>query len=721
MKTNSASVLRISIFIGLLTLLFTPFIMHSGLFFPYITGKAYFFRIVVEIIFFLWLILAVFEPKYRPQKNILLYSATLFVISIFVSDYFGVNKDASFWSTFERMEGFVAIIHFYALFLVAGSVLKTRTDWRILFDTSIVFALVAGLASLPDFYKASLATPGFRNEGGMGNSIYFAVYIMFNFFFAIFNLNISKNSATKIYYIISTLFLTYFLTTTITRGTVLALIGGLTIMLVGTFIIRFKKRDIYWKVSTAILAGMIVLVLAFWTNRNSNFVKQNALLNRFSEISLTGGTSQARVLNWKIATEGIKQRPILGWGQSNYNYVFDKNYLPSMHGNEYMFDRVHNIFFDWAIAGGLLGLILFLSMFVSAIYLVIKSPKFDLNSKLILIGIIGAYFINNFFVFDQIISYMYIFMILALVYSETSEKPICEHEMSDYFKWTVAALSIIFIPFVIYNVNAESIKGNKMLISANQLVLKSGEGYIFAHPQGIRDNINYFKDALKYTPEYKLEITQRMFEVMLSSLNIQGGIPELDRREFVEMTLKNVNEVIDSGNVDSRAPYLLVQYYLKTGDTNKAIEAVDRAINMSPNRQSLKVLKSQILMSQKKTKEAYELIKATYESEKTKDDVWKSYASILSTYDKKLFEVVIDEETKNNPNRVEDLLLTGIKNKPDVLQARISLAAFYFKQDRKDESIKVLEQAIKDMPKSKYAVERVINIIKTGGDPTLAQ
>src|SRR3989338_7504632 len=43
------------------------------LLFPFITGKNFAFRIIIEIIFASWILLALLEPKYRPKKTLILW------------------------------------------------------------------------------------------------------------------------------------------------------------------------------------------------------------------------------------------------------------------------------------------------------------------------------------------------------------------------------------------------------------------------------------------------------------------------------------------------------------------------------------------------------------------------------------------------------------------------------------------------------------------------
>ena len=46
---------------------FIPLYVANSMFFPFITGKAFAFRILVEIIFALWLALMLYDKKYAPK------------------------------------------------------------------------------------------------------------------------------------------------------------------------------------------------------------------------------------------------------------------------------------------------------------------------------------------------------------------------------------------------------------------------------------------------------------------------------------------------------------------------------------------------------------------------------------------------------------------------------------------------------------------------------
>ncbi len=121
---------------------------------------------------------------------------------------------------------------------------------------------------------------------------------------------------------------------------------------------------------------------------------------------------------WGMALEGFKEHPILGWGQENFNFVFNKYYNPGMYAQEPWFDRAHNVFFDWLIVGGILGLLAYLSLFATAIYLLwFRIGTWSVTSKSILTGLLAGYFFQNLFVFDNLISYIMFFSVIGYIHS----------------------------------------------------------------------------------------------------------------------------------------------------------------------------------------------------------------------------------------------------------------------------------------------------------------
>src|ERR1035437_9941234 len=107
-----------------------PLIVANSFFFPFITGKAFYFRLLIEIAFASWVILAFLDAKYRPKLNGLTIGITIFALVTLVADLVGVSPLRSLWSNFERMEGWITVIHLWMFFMVASNVFGTEEEGR---------------------------------------------------------------------------------------------------------------------------------------------------------------------------------------------------------------------------------------------------------------------------------------------------------------------------------------------------------------------------------------------------------------------------------------------------------------------------------------------------------------------------------------------------------------------------------------------------------------
>ncbi|MFZ2693747.1 MAG: O-antigen ligase family protein, partial [Minisyncoccia bacterium] len=77
-----------------------------------------------------------------------------------------------------------------------------------------------------------------------------------------------------------------------------------------------------------------------------------------------------RPMVWSMAIQGIKERPILGYGDGNFKYVY-QNYLDTrmIHlENPPWFDRVHNFTLEELISHGVLGALAMLGIFLLIVF-----------------------------------------------------------------------------------------------------------------------------------------------------------------------------------------------------------------------------------------------------------------------------------------------------------------------------------------------------------------
>ncbi len=223
-------ILRWTVIASVFSLCIVPFIVTPSLFFPFIVGKNLFFRVAVEIGLAAWLWLAFRDASARPRVSVLLWSFLAFVGVMGLATVFGENAWKSFWSNFERMEGYVTVLHLLAYFVIASTVLNTERLWTRFLQTSIgasVLVCVHAISQMFGIFGVNQGGP--RLDASLGNATYLAVYVLFNMFFAAMlfarDSSVWKRSA----YGAIMFFQFVVLYNTGTRGAVLGLLAGVLV------------------------------------------------------------------------------------------------------------------------------------------------------------------------------------------------------------------------------------------------------------------------------------------------------------------------------------------------------------------------------------------------------------------------------------------------------------------------------------------------------------
>lgn len=613
---------------------FIPFIvMGETTFFPFIVGKNFAFRVVTEIMFTAWIVLMAIDPTYRPKKSYLLGALVLFLGIVTLSAIFGENPAKSFWSNFERMEGVVTYFHLFAYFIVASTVLSVRDLWR----PYLNFHLFAGvLMALYGVYQwaglFAIVQDGIRVNGTLGNAAYLGTYALFNIFLALFLMARERATETGrqarlVMYGAVALLQVFVLYHTATRGAVLGLIVGLG---VATLLVAVLERKRVWlrKGALGILIALVLFVGGFIAIRNTSFVRESPVLTRFASISLTEKTTKSRFMVWDMAYQGFKERPVLGWGMENFNYVFNKYYNPKMYDQEQWFDRAHNVFFDWLIAGGLPALLAYLSLFGCAVYciwrpapletasgrsvtpsLMGRADQLSVLEKSVLTGLLGGYFFQNLFVFDNITSLIYFFTILAYIES-SSHKPLVQqknsretHGVSEDATFAISGGAIILALALVYAVNYNGYMQNTTFIRA--LSERSSK-------DGVAHNLALFKETIAYDSFGTSEAREQLAQFSLAGLDKGKGLNEA-QRDFLVYAASELVAQADRLSHDARYQLFAGSFFHRVGQFEKAISYLEKAHELSPAKQTILLeLGSAYYNSGNKAK-AEEIFKEAYE------------------------------------------------------------------------------------------------------------
>ena len=568
--------LRRVVFVGLFAIPLIPFLVFSDFFFPFITTKAFTWRIIIEIVFAAWVLLVLLDASYRPKRSLILYSLFIFLGIIGLADLLGVAPLKSFWSNFERMEGFITLLHLGMFFIVISSVFK-EVDWKRWWNVSLLASFLMVLYSVLQIIGLkTINQGGVRVDGTLGNAIYLAVYVLFHIFIAfLFMWREWKNVALRWVYGLLILAQAFILYHTATRGAILGLLGGL--LAVAVLNVRNKESAFVRKGSIATLVGLITLVGGFVAIKDAEFIQNSPVLSRFSSLTTEELKTQGRYFVWPIALEGVKERPFLGWGQENFNYIFNEHYRPEMYRLEPWFDRAHNAFIDWLSAGGIPAFLLYLSLFGSAFLLLWKSSQLSRSERIALTAALVGYAVHNLFVFDNLYSYIYFFAILALIDSQVARPierleraPLLSAEDGITFALPVAAVAAFVL---IWFVNISGMQAATKLITA-----------MSPFTEGIKGNIKAFEDLAAHPAFAAQEIREQTVSFAANVMQSKSAT-DTEKRQIASFAIIEMQKQVEAYPLDAREHVQLSYAYRTIGDSKNALQEIRTAITLSPNKE----------------------------------------------------------------------------------------------------------------------------------------
>ena len=371
---------KISKFFLVISVFYVVLVTTSTLF-PFIVGKYVWFRSSVDlamIFFLLGIIFTAGAKAYEERltaliKKPLVIAVTAFVVIFLLAGFFGFDPHFSFWSNFERGEGGIQVLHLYLFFLLLLTLFREERDWHRIFFWSIIatslMVIYGFLASsgVQGFIGPPFGEVNYRFQGSIGNSAYVAAYLLFAAFYCLYLLLTAyrKKLASIQGVFAAGLFLLFVATFILaaTRGAFIGIIASFMALLV--YVALLKKTWRKWLLSFGAVTLIIVGILVYF--KDTSFVK-NLPGSRIFQISISADTFQTRTIIWKVAIDGFKERPLLGWGPESFIQVFYRHFNPQYFtpstGFGAWFDRAHSVFFDYLVETGAFGLVSYLGIFL---------------------------------------------------------------------------------------------------------------------------------------------------------------------------------------------------------------------------------------------------------------------------------------------------------------------------------------------------------------------
>jgi len=513
-----------------------PLIYFQGRIASYITSKEFFLMGCVDILICVWVWLLAKDERYRLSRTNVLMLAPLFLllVSLTVSSIFGVDPATSFWSTLETGTGLIVLWHIFIFVCMVVSLIRVKGEpyFKNILQANLLGGVILSILTFLARYDVHPTSYMLKNSAGgatMGNVLLAAAYLIFSCFLGLILIGKEELREKKFLYIMGVLALfasPAFLNDALWEGTIslgkafssptlfigeariaaVSLAIGLCFSLVIWIALAGEK-----KITKALgVMGIVILVAAVGFGIVDMFSAGTSLNN----VLVT--ESGNRIIFWHEAVEGIKDRPILGWGQENYRDVYQKYLDPAVfdpgRGNEVWNYHPHNEFLEILVEGGIVGFIFylgFLGTLIGGIIFLYRKKVIGSGTCALLIGMVIAYVLQDQMIYDSIASYFILFSTFGVVagFSQMTTEP--ESNKGVVVTWGAGILAlvvtIVMIPVWVFAAYLPSRKvieiqsiadmASNQRISLYQSLFHSAGSYI------LTTDIPFYADALSFSYE----------------------------------------------------------------------------------------------------------------------------------------------------------------------------------------------------------------------------
>ncbi len=731
-------IFNIFIFLVFVSLL-TPFWSFRDLLFPYITSKAFFFRIVIEAALPFYLYLVFSDPVFRPKlKNPLNLAVVAFLLVNVASAILGVNPERSLLGYFERMGGVYYLAHltvfvFYVQLVGQAGQEYLKRFIQFFIGVSVLITL-NGLSSWFGGPSIVLDTSApTRISSTFGNPIFFASFLIIPLSLAVYFALREEVRSLKIMYSFAAFLILLGIYTSGTRGAFVGLVVALiaAVIIYGFLIGKpgLRNRSLGFIVILFIVAAGLFVFRAK--------LPQDSVFYRLT--NLGDSNSKARLIQWSTALKGFNDRKLLGVGPENYYFISNTYWDTEMYKyDSSWFDKPHNFLVEVLATTGLFGFVSYSAIFILSIYAFYRAYKNGLLSLIemcVLVSGVIAYQGQNFFVFDTVSASMTIYAFLGIavfMWAGNSENKGAENSRPIFSPPIAAGVFVVMclaMAYMQYASNFSSMIAAKRInygqAYAEQDPLKAKQNFLSALSQpynlGRRETANYYSRFASglvnnNTNVDKAFISEELDRAIANQQIVSSqvkndpilwmtlAIAEMNRSVFHGQGIEGSKETIEKAIAlaPNRAEILQlqIQYFGYLKDWENLSRAAEKIAELNPYNPQLRWQVAMAYFLNGKIKEAVkagdEAIAAGFKFSQLQQFAWY----IQYYQEKKDFEKVIP------------LLEKAVEIEPNELGLYVDLAKAYAAIGDFEHASLLAQQVEKSDPSRKEEMEKFIKSLK---------
>ena len=530
---------------------------------------------------------------------------------LWVASYFGADFSQSMWSVPERGIGLV----FMSLAWFAFSILSQPLSSFFLRRALAVSFVLSALLSL--FVVYDVATSPGRPDMLFGNAAFLASYLLLHAFIGLYLARLAP-SPLRFACVLASFVLMAATALTETRGAVLGLAFGLIVLAAHDASVSRRR-------TSAIFAVTLLLALsAFFFTRDMAVWHGIPVLGKFagtaSEIS--GGRSVA----WQAAGGAVRLRPLAGWGFENFDYAFNANYRASFSGipgAEDFFSKPHNIFLEYAVSGGIPGLLLFL-VFLFLVFRSLSAGGIPVRHRTPLFGFLAAYAVSQFFLFDSYASVIPLILVLAHIASQAPMRAVSSRVA---ITLSMIALVLIFLyswqSIVVMRSNASVSRAVSAMAEGNPAAAFSAWENAYDAGGPYRHSVaRRYAAALQDALSHGVDIPNASIHAAYAMDGLEAAISAHPQSYFYRMAYADAAPAFSRYDASylpqgamhaayaislsphrAEARYVLAKIYLKQGDGARAVAAMKEAVLLDPESPDAHFFHGLVLFSTERTED----------------------------------------------------------------------------------------------------------------------
>jgi tetratricopeptide (TPR) repeat protein len=332
------------------------------------------------------------------------------VVVYLIATIFSVSPQASLWGSYQRLQGTFTTFSYLVLFAAVAGNLRRRAQVERALTVAIISSLPVSLYGIIQHYRLDPLPWGgdttLRVTANMGNAIFLAAYLIMTAPIALgrvvtsFHGILTDDDPRQLPFNVTRAALYIFIFSvnlvaiwhTGSRGPWLGLLAG--------FFFFFVLLSLHWRARALTLGtiGLAALLAVFLGVLNIpsgplENIRQMPGIGRLGQVFETeGGTGRVRVLIWQGVVELMTPhtpletpdgspdrwnalRPLIGYGPEALYVAFNRFYPPDLAHYEARNaspDRSHNETFDALAFTGLLGLAVYMALFVMVFYYALR-------------------------------------------------------------------------------------------------------------------------------------------------------------------------------------------------------------------------------------------------------------------------------------------------------------------------------------------------------------